>query len=61
VTSTELPCWLDCQWSLADLRLRSGVAPRVGGRPGKLDLHVRHVTDERCSTGGEWRVQMLAL
>jgi len=38
-----------------------GVAPRVGGRPGELDLHVRHVTDERGSTGGEWRVQMLTI
>ena len=37
-----------------------GHAPRVGV-PGTYDLHVRHVTDEQRSSGGDWRVTLLAL
>jgi len=38
-----------------------GVAPSVGGLPGELELHVRHVTDDPASTGGDWRATLLPL
>lgn len=37
-----------------------GWAPRVGV-PGACDLHVRHVTAEPRSTGGAWRLCLMAL